>query len=61
MLAYWMRRHPASDKWNNISYALIIVGAVGNVFDRIVHGFVVDYLDFTGEPTTGQRSIWTTL
>ena len=46
MLAYWMRRLPASDKWNNIAYALIIGGAVGNVFDRIVHGFVVDYLDF---------------
>ncbi|MEI8655417.1 MULTISPECIES: signal peptidase II [Vibrio] len=45
-LAFWMRRLPASDKWNNIAYALIIGGAVGNVFDRVVHGFVVDYLDF---------------
>ncbi|WGY47774.1 signal peptidase II [Vibrio sp. ABG19] len=46
MLAFWMRRLPASDKWNNVAYALIIGGAVGNVFDRVVHGFVVDYLDF---------------
>lgn len=46
LLAFWMRRLPASDKWNNIAYALIIGGAVGNVFDRVVHGFVVDYLDF---------------
>ncbi|WP_165310407.1 signal peptidase II [Vibrio ziniensis] len=46
LLAFWMRRLPASDKWNNIAYALIISGAVGNVFDRVVHGFVVDYLDF---------------
>ncbi|QIL84996.1 lipoprotein signal peptidase [Vibrio sp. HDW18] len=46
MLTYWMRRLPASDKWNNIAYALIIGGALGNVFDRVVHGFVVDYLDF---------------
>lgn len=45
LLAFWMRRLPASDKWNNIAYALIIGGAVGNVFDRVVHGFVVDYLD----------------
>lgn len=46
MLAYWMRALPATDKWNNIAYTLIIGGALGNVFDRIVHGFVVDYLDF---------------
>ncbi|MGC9422364.1 MULTISPECIES: signal peptidase II [Vibrio] len=46
LLAYWMRRLPATEKWNNIAYALIIGGAVGNVFDRVVHGFVVDYLDF---------------
>ncbi|ELS8949226.1 signal peptidase II [Vibrio fluvialis] len=46
LLAFWMRRLPSSDKWNNMAYALIIGGAVGNVFDRVVHGFVVDYLDF---------------
>ncbi|MCG3721648.1 lipoprotein signal peptidase [Vibrio cincinnatiensis] len=46
LLVYWMRHLPASEKWNNIAYALIIGGAVGNVFDRVVHGFVVDYLDF---------------
>ncbi len=46
MLAFWMRRLPATERWNNIAYALIIGGAVGNVFDRVVHGFVVDYLDF---------------
>lgn len=45
-LLYWMKKLPASEKWNNIAYALVIGGAVGNVFDRIVHGFVVDYLDF---------------
>ncbi|MCK6264871.1 signal peptidase II [Vibrio sp. ZSDE26] len=46
MLIYWMSKLPSTEKWNNIAYAMIIGGAVGNVFDRIVHGFVVDYLDF---------------
>jgi signal peptidase II len=46
LLAYWMRKAPQTDKLNNIAYALIIGGAIGNVFDRLVHGFVVDYLDF---------------
>ncbi|GAB2637222.1 signal peptidase II [Vibrio panuliri] len=44
MLTYWMSKLPAKEKWNNIAYAMIIGGAIGNVFDRVVHGFVVDYL-----------------
>lgn len=44
-LMYSMRRLPVTKRWSNIAYALVIGGAVGNVFDRIVHGFVVDYLD----------------
>lgn len=44
MLTYWMSKLPAKEKWNNIAYAMIIGGAVGNVFDRLVHGYVVDYL-----------------
>ncbi|MBN8110564.1 signal peptidase II, partial [Vibrio vulnificus] len=27
LLVYWMRRLPATEKWNNIAYALIIGGA----------------------------------
>jgi signal peptidase II len=46
LLISWMRKLPSSDKWNNIPYALIIGGAIGNVFDRLVHGYVIDYLDF---------------
>ncbi|GLR77117.1 signal peptidase II [Aliivibrio sifiae] len=46
LLGYWMRKAPQTDKLNNMAYALIIGGAIGNVFDRLVHGFVVDYLDF---------------
>jgi signal peptidase II len=46
MLVFWMSKLPAQEKWNNSAYALIIGGATGNLFDRLVHGFVVDYLDF---------------
>jgi signal peptidase II len=46
MLVYWMRQLPSNARWSNIAYAAIIGGALGNVFDRILHGFVVDYLDF---------------
>ncbi|MGO2507652.1 MAG: signal peptidase II [Vibrio hibernica] len=46
MLIIWMRKLPATECWNNPAYSMIIGGALGNVFDRLVHGFVVDYLDF---------------
>ncbi|MFH7089379.1 signal peptidase II [Klebsiella pneumoniae] len=34
----------ATQKLNNIAYALIIGGALGNLFDRLWHGFVVDMI-----------------
>lgn len=41
-----MYRSSATQKLNNIAYALIIGGALGNLFDRLWHGFVVDMIDF---------------
>ncbi|WP_434356749.1 signal peptidase II [Parasalinivibrio latis] len=46
LLAYWMRKTPAAEIRVNAAYAMIIGGALGNLFDRLVHGFVVDFLDF---------------
>lgn len=46
LLMYWMRATPASNRMVNIAYALVIGGALGNLFDRLVHGYVVDFLDF---------------
>lgn len=30
----------------NVFYYLIISGAIGNLIDRIFHGFVIDFIDF---------------
>ncbi|WBA08262.1 signal peptidase II [Salinivibrio kushneri] len=46
LLAYWMRHTPANKRMINIAYAMIIGGALGNLFDRLVHGYVIDFLDF---------------
>jgi len=46
LLAFWMRRTPIQNRLANSAYALIIGGALGNLFDRLYHGFVVDFLDF---------------
>ncbi|MEE3661013.1 signal peptidase II [Brenneria sp. g21c3] len=45
-LLVMMYRGSARHKLNNIAYALIIGGALGNLFDRMWHGFVVDFIDF---------------
>ena len=42
----WLLRAHASQRLFALSLALILAGAIGNVIDRLVHGYVVDYLDF---------------
>ncbi|MFB6435101.1 MAG: signal peptidase II [Candidatus Malihini olakiniferum] len=44
-LLVMMYRNRADQKLSNVAYALIIGGALGNLFDRTWHGFVVDYID----------------
>ncbi|MBD1226350.1 signal peptidase II [Xenorhabdus griffiniae] len=46
VLLVMMYRSHARQKLSNIAYALVIGGALGNLFDRLVHGFVVDFIDF---------------
>ncbi|WP_394200151.1 signal peptidase II [Shewanella waksmanii] len=46
LLTIWLRKQP-SDMWRlNLAYTLVIGGALGNLVDRLQHGFVVDFLDF---------------
>jgi len=40
----WMRRLSASQKWLNIALSLVVGGAMGNLFDRIYYGHVIDFI-----------------
>ena len=42
----WMLRSHAGQKLFCLAISLILGGAVGNVIDRLLHGYVVDFLDF---------------
>ena len=44
LLLHWMYRTPAQQRWLNGGLALVLGGALGNLFDRIVHGHVVDFI-----------------
>lgn len=45
VLILWLRRIPRAQRWLPVALALILGGAVGNLWDRIFLGHVVDFLD----------------
>ncbi len=42
----WMAKTPKQQKLLSIAFALILSGAVGNLIDRVMLGYVIDFLDF---------------
>jgi signal peptidase II len=45
-IALWLSRLPSEKRWLSASLALILGGAVGNLIDRLVQGYVVDFIFF---------------
>ncbi|GGY03659.1 lipoprotein signal peptidase [Litchfieldella qijiaojingensis] len=45
-LSIWMSRLKARETLLAAALALIIGGALGNLYDRLTHGYVVDFLSF---------------
>ena len=45
ILVAWLRRLPAGNTGARVALVLILGGAVGNVIDRAVYGYVIDFID----------------
>ncbi|WP_196138385.1 signal peptidase II [Aliikangiella sp. G2MR2-5] len=46
VLLIWLYSLPAKNRWLSIALCLIIAGALGNLYDRIMLGKVVDFIDW---------------
>lgn len=46
LLTYWLKKLPAKNWVLCGAYSMVIGGAIGNLVDRLVHGYVVDFLHF---------------
>lgn len=45
VIGIWLTRLPNSATWEAAGLALVLGGAVGNLIDRLIHGYVIDFLD----------------
>ncbi|WP_100656373.1 signal peptidase II [Alteromonas flava] len=46
LLLYWLRQVPKHQVRLPVAFTFILGGALGNVYDRLMHGYVIDFLDF---------------
>ena len=45
VLLVWLRRLSARETGTSLALALILGGAAGNLIDRLVYGYVIDFID----------------
>ncbi|XQW86002.1 signal peptidase II [Thalassotalea piscium] len=46
IFSVWLKRTPANQPLLAIALACMLSGAVGNLIDRLLFGYVIDFLDF---------------
>lgn len=44
VLVVWLRRLRSAETWLAVALALVLGGAVGNLFDRVAYGHVIDFI-----------------
>ena len=45
VLLLWLKRLKPTEKLLAVSMSLILGGAIGNLYDRLAYGYVIDFLD----------------
>jgi len=46
IIVWWLKQASKQQVLLPVAFAFILGGALGNVFDRIAYGYVIDFLDF---------------
>ncbi len=46
VLAVWIVRLKAHEKWLGLALSLILGGAIGNLIDRLIFGYVIDFIQW---------------
>ena len=45
VLLFWIKKLTPEERWLAIALALVLGGAVGNLTDRLLYGYVIDFID----------------
>lgn len=45
-IIYYIFKNNPESKLEKLGYGMILGGAIGNLFDRIIYGYVIDFFDF---------------
>ncbi|MDT0583956.1 MULTISPECIES: signal peptidase II [Alteromonadaceae] len=45
LILWWLKATTKQQKLLPVAFSFILGGALGNVYDRMVHGYVIDFLD----------------
>lgn len=44
-LLYWLAKNRKAQKLQNVALTLVVGGALGNIWDRVVLGYVIDFVE----------------
>lgn len=45
LIVIWLKRLDRDEKWTAAGLALVLGGAIGNLIDRLLYGYVIDFID----------------